>query len=190
MNYVKCKICDGSKDCEFCNYTGKVIDPKEILCNLCGENMCPPEGSWNEQIPLGLYNIEVLGGYDSHYLSDFTKYKFSLCEKCLRNLFIQCKIKPNIFQIDLTKPEYDHFPWEDDNKLFKRREYLKDGGYHQDYLNKICNYNKDCVNAAKYTVLYCGEFSEDAICDICKNNEFATNTTFVPFISNKMRPFL
>src|SRR5580692_1958783 len=100
--YVPCNWC-GDRDphtylCEHCNNTGEVLNPVSILCNMCGGCMCPL-GTANEQSPHGLYNTKIRGGYDSYHLFDMTTYTFSLCEKCLRNLFVQCKIPPTVMEL-------------------------------------------------------------------------------------------
>lgn len=73
-NYVTCQSCEwqlanfpdrdwSSSPCFMCNNTRQVIDPREILCNLCGGCMCPI-GTHNEQHPHGLVDAEVTGGYE------------------------------------------------------------------------------------------------------------------------------
>ena len=63
----------------------EVID---VLCNKCGET-CKDEMNFN-----GLIEARIEGAYDSKYLEDTTRYKFSLCEKCLKELFDTFKISP------------------------------------------------------------------------------------------------
>jgi hypothetical protein len=62
-----------------------------ILCNLCEREMlteCSPEGN-------GVY-IDYEGGYDSYVFGDGVKVNFHLCENCLNDLTVRCKIKPSI----------------------------------------------------------------------------------------------
>jgi hypothetical protein len=196
-NYIKCLSCDNrfnlNKDplywkenpCEFCKNTRQVIDPKEILCNLCGECMCPL-GTMNEQYPHGLHEAKVDGGYDSHHLFDLTSYTFSFCEKCLRALFNQCKIKPVIFDsIDHTNKT-----WEEDQKQYEYRIWKDEGGHHQAYLNKKCNFEKDCPNEAVYTQLVSDEFTEDCCCEVHKSKFNYGNVKFTKFIPNVLKAFL
>ncbi len=200
-NYVKCEWC---KDwdtaeryfrgtCRRCNDTGKVRDPKEVLCNLCGESLCPI-GTYSEQIPHGLHNAKVTGGYDSYHLLDCSTYIFSFCEKCLRQLFIQCKIKPDIhdtnpFDGSFSKEEN----WEADMRSYEYKLWVDNGGHHQAFLDKKCNTIKDCPNKAKYTVLYSQErmFSEECCCEEHKTNRaWALNARFVTFIPDTLKAFI
>ena len=63
---------------------------KDILCNNCGESC------FREYNALGLIETEVCGGYYSVELEDMKTYTFSICEKCLVELFKQFNIKPQI----------------------------------------------------------------------------------------------
>jgi len=108
--------------------------------------MCPI-GTMNEQIPHGLIDAQVTGGYDSYHLFDMTSYKFNFCEKCLRQLFMQCKIKPFISDVDGG----DHTTedaWNIDQEYYEYRLWTDNGGRHQAYINKKCNMKKDCPNDA------------------------------------------
>lgn len=60
--------------------TQEVID--DILCNQCGES-CQDESGMNFE---GLIETNVCGGYSS-LLGDSIRYTFSLCERCLEQLF-------------------------------------------------------------------------------------------------------
>lgn len=195
--YTKCLDCDSrfrrNKDphywaenpCALCKNTRQIIDPKEILCNLCGESMCPL-GTMNEQHPHGLHEAKVAGGYDSHHLFDMTSYTFSFCEKCLRELFNQCKIKPNIYD------NIDHAPktWEEEQKEYEYRVWKDNGGYHQAYLNKKCNFVKDCPNEAIYTHFVSDEFTEGCCCEEHKNLFVYINSKLTKFIPNMLKAFL
>lgn len=80
----------------------------EVLCNWCGHpcNL----GPWN--IPHGLVNVEVRGGFSSTpgngfgALDDSNGYHFSLCEFCLDYLFGQFKI-----HVAVTTLEGEREPW-------------------------------------------------------------------------------
>jgi hypothetical protein len=54
----------------------------------------------------GLVEVEVSGAYDSTHLEDCTNYTFSLCEKCLVELFETFSISPleTGYAIGLSKP--------------------------------------------------------------------------------------
>lgn len=89
---------------------------KDVLCNKCGESLSkihyktsigdgnfipsqipehlPMKNNDNHSVFLdpgqefyGLVETEVHGGYLSTALQDYTKYRFSICEKCLVELF-------------------------------------------------------------------------------------------------------
>lgn len=65
----------------------------EILCNNCGEACTKYEGPGpNLYSVSGLIETEVIGGYFSTALEDNAKYRFSLCENCLVQMFLNFKI--------------------------------------------------------------------------------------------------
>jgi hypothetical protein len=68
--------------------TVEVID--DIFCNKCG-NSCKSGSNFN-----GLIEVTAEGNYDSTHLEDLKTYTFSLCEKCLVELFATFQIKPKI----------------------------------------------------------------------------------------------
>jgi hypothetical protein len=198
--YVECQGCnwrlENSPDhdwkehpCRQCNNTRQVIDPREILCNLCGETMCPL-GTHNEQYPHGLYKAKVTGGYDSYHLFDMTRYTFSFCEKCLRQLFVQCKIKPDLADMDFDGNATREELWEQDQEAYEYRVWKDEGGYHQAYLDRKCNFKKDCPNEAVYTQLVSGDFTEGCCCEEHKELFGYSNSKLTKFITNVFKPFL
>lgn len=91
----------------------------DVLCNKCGESCIPPscrsrmeadehsvENFHDITMKFELLNVyglaeaTVEGGYDSHPLSDMTRYTFSLCEGCLHELF-------KTFKIPVVESEYN-----------------------------------------------------------------------------------
>jgi hypothetical protein len=202
-NYVTCQSCEwrvaqegydpSTIICSRCQNTRKVIDPKELLCNLCGGCICPL-GTHNEQYPHGLFEAEVSGGYDSYHLFDTTNYKFSLCEECLRKIFIQCKIPPSISHYMGSTIEEDNQSdeekWKEDLEYYEYRIWRDNGGHHQAYLNKKCNAIKECPNQAVYTRMISDEFTEYASCEEHKEKHAYSNSNLVKFISNVLKPFL
>jgi hypothetical protein len=59
----------------------------DYICNKCGKSCklhCGNDG--------GLTHGFVNGSYDSEHLEDLTNYYFSLCEKCISELFSTFKI--------------------------------------------------------------------------------------------------
>lgn len=206
-NFVTCQSCEwqlnnqSDRDweaapCMRCKNTRKIIDPAEILCNLCGGCMCPL-GTMNEQIPHGLYDTKVTGGYNSYHLFDLNTYIFSFCEKCLRQLFMQCKIKPTIYDTNMSSGDLENeYTWEADQSGYEEQLWQDSDAPHQAYLAKKCNYRKDCPNDAKYSIFYDYEevglkFSEKTCCEAHKNgwaNGF--NVILKPYVSDKLKPFL
>lgn len=143
-----------------------------------------------EQTPNGLYNAQVMGGYYTPgYLLDMNRYTFSLCEKCLRELFMQCKIKPTVdgmdFQGNIREPDC----WEADQRSYEYQEWEKAGGHHQAYLDRKCNTKKDCPNKAIYTIKINGEFSESSCCEEHKHKE-GGSYSLVQFIRHELKAFL
>lgn len=206
-NYAECHYCkwqleqqpdrDWAKyPCHKCNNTRSIIDPKEHLCNMCGECMCHEiktlSGTWSTNDPYGLFEAKVTGGYESYHLLDLNRYTFSFCEKCLRQMFVQCKIKPIIEEVGFDNNVMRTETWEQDQAAYEYRLWQDNGGHHQAFLNKKCNTIKDCPNQAKYTVLYSDrDFSEQCCCEEHRNQgAWAVNARFVPFISDTLKAFI
>ncbi len=204
-NYVGCPWCSPEApraNCSQCKGTGKVVDPAEQLCNMCGEWMCHKikleTGTWNADVPHGLYEANVVGGYESYHLFDMTSYTFSFCEECLRKLFIQCKIKPTVANLNFgSNPsglpfleEGEETQWSEDMKSYEFRIWKDNGGHHQAYLNRKCNAIKDCPNKAAYTLLHNHtDFTEDALCEEHQDHKYL-NSTLTKFIPNVLKAFL
>jgi hypothetical protein len=67
----------------------------DIICNKCGASCIEDfEGLPSTEVAYGLIEAEVEGGYYSTYLEDQQSYTFSLCEKCLKELFDKFVIPP------------------------------------------------------------------------------------------------
>ena len=62
-------------------------DDAEIFCNKCGMSCRGHVGNFN-----GLIEARIYGAYDSTHLNDGDIYKFSLCERCLVELFNSFKL--------------------------------------------------------------------------------------------------
>ena len=179
--------------CKTCNNTRKTIDPETFLCNMCGEKLCHTiktrSGLWHAEDPHGLHNVHVIGGYESYHLLDMNRYTFSLCEKCLRQMFIQFKIKPTVDEMNFDGGATEDF-WEDDQKAYEYRVWKDEGGHHKAYMEKKCNSVKDCPNKAVYTILHNGNFSEDSACEEHKTTVLSSNYRLTKFISPVLRAFL
>lgn len=199
--YVECHRCkwhlENNTDrdwdkypCDRCDNTRTIINPEEVLCNMCGEGMChnieTPSGRWSTNDPYGLYNAKVTGGYESYHLCDMTAYTFSFCEKCLRQLFNQCKIKPFVSDYgSLEKGGYER-----DLEIYEYRLWKDAGCHHQAYLNRRCNFVKDCSNKAIYTQLINDHFTEDCCCEEHKDLWCYSNSRLTKFIPDVLKPFL
>jgi len=70
--------------------TIEISKVKDVICNKCGKS-CLNLSNFN-----GLINATVYGAYDSIVLEDLKKYKFDLCEMCLKDLFDSFKISVEI----------------------------------------------------------------------------------------------
>lgn len=194
LNFVDCIRCANwdekeryFKACPHCHNTKKVVAPQNILCNMCGGPQ-RPLGTYNEQYSHGLENATVDGGYDSYHLFDCTEYKFSFCEKCLRELFNKCKIPPTVTCV-IDSEQQDTYA--NDLLRYEYRVWKDSGGHHQAYLDRKCNAVKDCPNRAEYTIRVSGDFTEDCCCEEHKNTRNnAINCTKVKFIPNVLKPFL
>ncbi len=193
QNHVACQGCTGwdhkrryQETCRLCNNTKEVLDPKAVLCNLCGESM-RPLGTANEQYPHGLENARVCGGYHSYHLLDLSTYTFSLCEKCLRHLFMQFKIKPQVGDLLASDVAWS---WDNDQAAYEYRVWVDNGGHHQAYLDRKCNAIKDCPNKAIYTQLINEHFTESCFCETHKETHNYSNGKLVPYIPNVLKPFL
>jgi len=68
----------------------EVVD--DIICNRCGESCRHPSLSCNAY---GLVEAEVSGGFGAR-LGDMVRYTFSICERCLEQLFDGFKHPPEI----------------------------------------------------------------------------------------------
>jgi len=67
----------------------EVVD--DVICNKCGTSCKGEMGNFN-----GLIEVVVTGAYDSTHLEDMRSYSFSICEKCLSELFGGFAINPDI----------------------------------------------------------------------------------------------
>lgn len=102
--YEPCPACGVARvDCDFataiacrsCKGTGILRTRESWVCNACGGCLCPNDSA-NHDVPFGLVEAKVSGGYSSPALSDCTNYAFSICEVCLRKIFEGFLIKPKI----------------------------------------------------------------------------------------------
>lgn len=73
----------------------------EICCNKCGVDLKKYATNVNnEKFCVGYYGLidaKASGGFESTELRDTFMYRFSLCEKCLVELFETFKVKPEMW---------------------------------------------------------------------------------------------
>jgi hypothetical protein len=144
----------------------------------------------NEQIPHGLVGARVVGGYDSYHLFDATSYTFSLCELCLRKLFIDFKIKPVVSDTDLDEVDTVETAWEKDLKWYEFRLWEDNGGPEAAYKNGKCNLEKDCPEDAVYSQYIDGEFTIRCACEKHKETKMSYASELRPFVPNHLRIFI
>lgn len=65
---------------------------KDIRCNKCGESCLVFSSLSLAPQSYGLINTSVSGGYYSSHLVDGVTYNFSICEKCLKEIFEGFKV--------------------------------------------------------------------------------------------------
>lgn len=76
--------------------TREVREIEDCLCNKCGESQLYASEDGFECKDIYGVVCDFTGGYFSKYLADCTRYQFSLCEKCLKELFDTFKIPVQI----------------------------------------------------------------------------------------------
>lgn len=168
-------------NCKSCEGTGIVRNPASYVCNQCGGGLCEDsEGQW----PSGLTDATVSGGYSSFHLMDCTRYRFSLCEKCLRNFFTAFKIPPEVFcHIGGGIETY-----ESDLDLYHHRLWEKAGGDIKRLLEGGCNWRENCQEPAIYRLMGLGgNLRSEARCEAHKWCSVGLCDRVAPF---QMVPFL
>lgn len=165
---TKCRDCDGK---------GVVRAPESYLCNNCGDSLIPLDMEKDcKPSPYGLVEKTVSGGYFSDYLWDCTTYTFSLCEKCLRNLFDQFKIPPQIGGYMGGGAE----TYEEDSFYHQERLWRKAGGRLEKLKQGLCNARSACQNPAIYRIFCSSSITDECCCEEHKTNQ-CLNYEFIPF---------
>ena len=112
--YVSCKKCifnrkegdlEAALSCQTCHGTGIVKDSRYIKCNKCGGSLVPVSKD-NDVGMYGLVDQCVSGGWHSDHLTDLHTYRFSLCEKCIVEMFDNFTIHPEVFSSVGGKVKY------------------------------------------------------------------------------------
>ncbi len=158
-------------NCHTCKGTGFRRKLSSYKCNRCAGTLIPPvykhgryDHEWTEKDsdhhmePYGLIDAGVSGGYSSHYLHDCTNYNFSLCEKCLRELFTSFKIPPRV----TGYPRSDEETYADDLEAHHRRLWKQSEGARARFQGRLCNYEESCTNKAS-VIEFCSESITDRL---------------------------
>lgn len=148
-----------------------VRNPDSYICNRCGECMYI-KPNWG---PHGLIDARVSGGDASPHLLDFVRYKFSLCEKCLRALFDEFKVAPEIHDGRGGTTTYA-----EENARYKRWQWRKGKGHIEKLSTGLCNATIECDKAAEWRVFTSGSLTDDACCEEHRSFFQYANTLYVP----------
>ncbi len=181
--------CNVNSSC--CKGTNFVIDPSERLCNQCGFALKEAIDKNDFQSDYGLRDVQVEAGYFSNYLTDWNQYIFSLCEKCLRDLFIRFKIKPDIY----CHSDNVGYSWEEDNEGIEERLWHRSEGPKEKYKQQLCNERQHCPYRAVYSLFYVADdgdtFANTGVC-IDHSERYVGKNSYklVPFISHKLIVFI
>lgn len=143
-------------NCGYCEGRGIVKDPESFVCNMCGGKLV---GSMNL---LGLPDCKVSGAYDSTHLEDTMSYRFSMCEKCLKDMFDRFAIPPAVSSY--MGAGYESYQEIEDAK--KKREWFKSGAM-QKLSTGFCNATEECAGKAEFFLVDHGRFSGKGFCSGC-----------------------
>jgi hypothetical protein len=149
---LKCSNCDGK---------GVVRTVSSYPCNNCGGSMSDGEGE--QGWPMGLVEETVGGGYNSFHLTDCTSYTFSICEKCLRAMFVTFKIPPTVQDRLGGDGGYA-----EDLDFYQYRLWEAAGGDVERLLAGGCNWREHCHEPAVWRCLSHGKLRDRSRCDAHK----------------------
>jgi len=178
--YTVCTACaaaraagnlDEARNCSSCHGTAMVRNPESYVCNRCGEGMYI-QPNWG---PHGLIEARVSGGYASPHLLDLVRYKFSLCEKCLREMFDQFKVPPEIQDKHGGATTYA-----EESTRYKRWQWRKTNGHIEKLKAGLCNATIECEKTADWRVFASGTLTDDACCEEHRSFFQYANTLYVP----------
>lgn len=147
--------------CDRCRGSGHILNPKWVTCNMCGGNMsCDSEH--DETSMYGTGPLSVSGGYFSPHLTDTTSYHFAFCERCLRTIWNQCKVKP---RIDFYMGE-DDSTYEEDEEGWKIGQWVKSGGRDRKLPTGICTRDEWCKKKSTHLYVCSGDIvSNERFCE-------------------------
>lgn len=152
-------------------------------CNNCGGTLAILELDGKKYVD-GLINARVSGAYNSKYLSDCTDYRFSLCEKCLSEIFAKFKIPPYFGDYGFASDaEADNETFKEHLDNLKYRRWISevyhivnnetvlnaDSDAYKHFLKNKCTYKYKCKHKAKYLIGnhldYIGGINVHSICE-------------------------
>ena len=141
--------------CDRCRGSGHILNPRWVTCNMCGGDMSC--GSEHEETSMyGTGPLSVSGGYLSPHLTDTTSYHFAFCERCLRTIWSQCKVKPRIdFYMGDGESTY-----EEDHSYWINRMWREGGGELRKLPSGLCTHDESCQGSGENIYLISG-----SICD-------------------------
>ena len=182
-NIIKdeCSDCANNTYCNNHNSYYRPFNPNfiNLLCNSCGENVYNATNykNTNEKELREEYfvKIQYTGGYNSDYLTDTIGYDCFICEKCLRNMFDNFKIKPYTRreQVFEDTDDYDN-SYNEDSEYFKNKKFKESPKFIENYRNKICNMYYSCKNKAIYSYKRVDYNGNSKIIDLCSCKKHAS----------------
>lgn len=179
--FERCKNCEESRNennfaaadkCRTCKGKGFKRSNSSYICNKCGNSLCFGHEDWIS--PHGLVDLAVSGGYHSEHLLDCTSYKFSLCEKCIREIFESCKIPPAVHGMG------DYESYAEESASYKSMRWDRSTGPSEKYAQGICNASENCNNAADYRYYNGGNIYDKAYCSEHIKRYSNSSVKFIP----------
>ena len=145
-------------NCSVCKGTGFVRSAEDYVCNNCSGMLTISEKEDGcKADPYGLLETTVSGGYFSNYLLDCTNYTFSLCEKCLRDMFDKFVVPPYMTGACDSYAE--------DSLYHKEKLWKNAGGELEKLKLGLCNNQSTCTNPAVWRIICSGGLTESTTCD-------------------------
>lgn len=190
--YEACKRCSEARAeqdyeralrCSLCDGKGFVPRPDAHPCNRCGGSLYTPEGTVSEQVAYGIEHLEITGAYHSEGLNDLHRYTFSLCERCLRAMFQEWKIRPKVELVTLHDIVEKEIEFEEDQRLWEEGEWRHTGGHALARMQGLCNATKACGKPAAYSVKQSGYLGDECRCEEHKDHDQnCLNAELLPFV--------
>ena len=103
-------IWSAARGCHWC--FGTALRLESYVCNGCGETI------QTDMNVTGLPELKLYGGPDSTHLLDMTRYAFSLCEHCLRQLFDRMTVPPDVSD-EMARPiDAEKYTYQQERDLY------------------------------------------------------------------------